>query len=628
MEHSAKGRAGASALAPAAAAQAEWPFRSSRWRGLLAVGALAAGVALAAQLVGRAAGAERPVRDADRLLSQMTLAEKIGQMTQPDRRFLERDQDIRDLGLGSLLSGGGSTPPRNTPRDWADMCDRYQRQALASRLGIPLIYGVDAVHGHNNVVGAVLFPHNIALGCTRDPELLERAARITAREVAATGIHWTFSPCVAVPQDERWGRTYEGFSEDPALVRTLAAAAVRGYQGPRLGEPASILACAKHFIGDGGTFGGRDQGDTRLAEDQLRALHLPGYLGALEAGVGSIMVSFSSWNGVKMHAQQHLLTDVLKGELGFSGFLVSDWRAIEQLPGSYGDQLAIAINAGIDMVMVPDRYREFIATLTEQVRRGRVSPGRIDDAVRRILKAKIALGLFERPLARRELLAEVGSAEHRAVARQCVRESLVLLKNDGRLLPLRKDLPRLCVTGDKADDLGAQCGGWSVSWQGGEGQITEGTTLLDGIRQAVLPATRVAFFPSSAQADVSGTEVGIVVVGEGPYAESRGDRQDLSLSAGDVANVLRLKQKGLRVVVIVLSGRPLLLEPIWAQADAILAAWLPGTEGAGVADVVFGDSAPRGKLSVSWPRTMAQIPINVGDVPYDPLLPYGFGLGY
>jgi beta-glucosidase len=560
-----------------------------------------------------------PGRDVESLLREMTLDEKVGQMAQADRSYLRRESDISDYALGSLLSGGGSSPPDKTAPGWVEMYDRYQSIAFGTRLRIPLMYGIDAVHGHNNVVGAVIFPHNVGLGCTRDASLVERVARATAEEVAATGLDWTFSPCIAVARDERWGRTYESFGETPEIVAEMAAAAVRGYQ-------PTILACAKHYLADGGTTGGRDQGDARMDEATLRALHLPGYRAAVAAGVGSVMASFSSWNGQKMHGNRYLLTDVLKGELGFSGFVVSDWAGIDQLPGDYTSDVETAVNAGIDMVMLPERYAEFVGTLKGLVLSGRVPLARVDDAVRRILRKKVELGLFDKPYADRSLLSQVGSDAHRQLGREAVRKSLVLLKNDGRVLPLSKMTRRIHVAGRNADDLGNQCGGWTISWQGGSGAITTGTTILQALRSAVLGGASVTYSRDGTGAD--GADVGIVVIGETPYAEGQGDRTDLALAAEDVAAVRAVRRARIPTVVVLVSGRPLILEAILGDADAIVAAWLPGTEGAGVADVLFGDVPPTGRLSHSWPRGMAQIPVNWGDANYDPLYPYGYGLSY
>jgi beta-glucosidase len=551
----------------------------------------------------------------------MTLDEKIGQMTQAERTYLSTESDIRDYLLGSVLSGGGSAPPVNDPAGWADMCDRYQQQALGTRLRIPLLYGADAVHGHNNLRGAVIFPHDIGLGCTRSAALVERVEQIAAEETLATGVRWTFSPCIAVARDERWGRTYESFGETPDLASMMAPAAVRGFQGG-----GRLLACAKHFLADGGTSGGVDQGDARISEAELRAIHLPGYQAAVDAGVGSIMVSFSSWNGAKMHGNRYLLTDVLKGELGFQGFVVSDWGGVDQLPGDYSQQVEAAVNAGIDMVMVPGRYREFIATLRALVQAGQVPMSRIDDAVVRILRQKMRIGLFEAPLADRSNAGTIGNAAHREVAREAVRQSLVLLKNQGRILPLSKTAVRVHVAGPRMDDIGSQCGGWTISWQGSTGAVTAGTSILQAIRAAVSPSTTVT--ASADGSGASGADVGIVVVGETPYAEGRGDRTDLGLSQEDLSAVERVKVAGVPTVVVLISGRPLVLGRALSLADGFVAAWLPGTEGEGVADVLFGAYAPTGKLSHSWPRTMEQVPINRGDADYDPLFPYGYGLTY
>ena len=585
----------------------------------------------------RAAGTTAPFSgDVDAraaaLVAQMTPEEKIGQMIQADYNAIAgHEEDITRLALGSVLNGGSSDPGDNSPRAWADAIDACARRALATRLKIPLLYGVDAVHGHNNIPGAVIVPHNIGFGAARDPVLVERAARVTAEEVLATGANWTFSPGVIVARDERWGRTYESFGEQPDLVGRLGAGAIRGYQTADLASPVSVLACAKHFLGDGGTTGGKDQGDTVCDEATLRRLFLAPYVDAVRAGVGSIMVSYSSWNGIKMHGQSRLLTDVLKGELGFRGFLVSDWAAIDQLPGDYATQIATSINAGLDMIMIPNgpgkknNYDEFAALLGEHLRAGRVSKARIDDAVRRILRVKLAMGLADRPLVSRSRLGEIGSAEHRAVARECVQRSLVLLKNERSAFPLAKSIRRLAVVGAAADDLGAQCGGWTVSWQGGHGAVTPGgTTLLAGLRE-VAPVNCTVTFDAGG-ANLTGAEAIVVVVAEEPYAEGKGDRKELTVPEKDLALLRRAHAANVPVVLVLLSGRPLILGEALGLCDALVAVWLPGTEGAGVADVLFGATAPTGKLPMSWPRTMAQIPVNVGDASYDPLFPYGFGL--
>ncbi len=562
----------------------------------------------------------------DSLLALMTLNEKIGQMTQAERSRGSIEQDVRTYFLGSLLSGGGSAPADNSPGGWADMYDQYQRAALQTRLKIPLLYGIDAVHGHNNVRGAVIMPHNIGLGCTNDPALVEEVERVVAREVAGTGIDWTFAPCIAVPRDERWGRTYEGFGETPHLTWTMSGAAVRGLQGTTLSGGQGIVACAKHFLGDGGTTGGDDQGNTQLDELTMRAIHLPGYEAAIQAGVGTIMASYSSWNGQKMHGSRFWLTTVLKEELGFKGFVISDYQGVDQLPGGYETAVESAINAGIDMVMVPINIETFITTLRGLVNANRVPISRIDDAVRRILRVKFRMGLFDRPFTDRSLTAAVGSPEHRAVAREAVRKSIVLLKNQPGTLPLSKSLTRVHVAGKNADDLGNQCGGWTITWQGQSGPVTTGTTVLQAIRDAVSPGTSVTFTRDGSGA--AGADVAIVVVGETPYAEMHGDRADLNLTSEDLTTFTRVRATGVPTVLVLISGRPMIVTDLVYASDAFLAAWLPGTEGAGVADVLFGDYNPTGILSHSWPRSMDQIPVNVGDTYYDPLYPFGFGLRY
>jgi beta-glucosidase len=557
------------------------------------------------------------------LLSRMTLEEKIGQMTQANLTNLRSIEDVKTYYLGSVLSGGGAAPADNSPKGWADTYDQLQAKALETRLRIPILYGIDAVHGHNNVRGAVIFPHNIGMGCTWNPELMRRAARITALEVAGTGIDWTFAPCIAVPRDERWGRTYEGFGETPEITELMAEAAVRGFQGDSLGDPTSIVACAKHYLGDGGTTRGIDQGNTEVDEATLRAIHLPGYIAAVRAGVRTVMASYSSWNGVKMHANKYLLTDVLKGELGFKGFIVSDWNAIDQLGPDYAANVKTAINAGIDMAMVPDKYATFFNTLKRLVQDGEVPMSRIDDAVARILRVKFELGLFERPFTDRALTDSVGCASHRAVARECVRQSLVLLKKRNGILPLKRDRGRILVAGPAADNLGYQCGGWTISWQGGSGRITEGTTILEALRAGARGA-EIVYSPDGQGVDSA--DVAVIAIGEKPYAEGAGDRDDLHLPSDQVAIVRRIKEKGIPTVVLLISGRPMILENVLHWCDVLFAAWLPGTEGAGIADVLYGDFAPTGRLTHSWPRSMKQIPINVGDPSYEPLFPYRHGI--
>ncbi len=571
---------------------------------------------------------------ADEWLKAMTLDEKIGQMTQADLKAVKDKADVARYALGSILSGGDSDPGDISAQGWARTHDELQSWALKSRLKIPIIYGIDAVHGHNNVDGAVVFPHNVGLGATRDAGLVEKAGRITALELAGTGIRWAFAPCLAVARDERWGRTYESFGENPELAEVLGAAAIRGLQGPSLAAATSALACAKHYMGDGGTTGGVDQGNTECDEATLRKIHLPGYITAIKAGIGSVMASYSSWNGKKMHGNHHLLTELLKKELGFRGFIVSDWAAIDQLSSDYKAAIEISINAGIDMVMIPNgpgqknSYVDFITLLKELVNEGKVPQSRIDDAARRILLVKARMHLADHPFSDPALTSAVGSAEHREAARECVRKSLVLLKNDKHALPLSKQVKRLVVAGPAADDLGIQCGGWTIAWQGKTGQVTRGgTTILAAIRQTVGPDTAIS--QSIDGSGASGADAVLVVIGERPYAEMRGDRKELSLPANDLAVLQKAREAGVPVVTIVLSGRPVLLGPVLESSDAVIAAWLPGTEGQGVADVLFGDFKPAGKLPHTWPRSMDQVPCNAGDDnSKEPLFPYGFGLTY
>jgi beta-glucosidase len=560
------------------------------------------------------------------LISRMTLDEKIGQMMQVDLGIIQYNPSIlTTYFIGSVLSGGGSDPSTgNSALSWANTYDKLQAYALNTRLNIPMMYGIDAVHGHNNVYGATIFPHNIGLGCTRDPALAKKAARITAMEVAATGIDWTFGPCIAVPRDERWGRTYEGFGETPELAQLFGSSEIRGFQGDSLSDPTSILACAKHYLGDGGTTGGIDQGDTQGDDATIRKLYLPGYISAVDSGVGSIMVSFSSINGQKMSGNKYWITDVLKNELGFKGLVVSDWAAIDQLTSNYKDCVEQSINAGIDMVMLPSRYVEFKNDMESLISEGKIDSTRVDDAVRRILTIKFKLGLFERPYTDRTFIDSLGSVGHRAVARQCVRESVVLLKKKDGILPLRKTNAKILVAGSNADNLGNQCGGWTISWQGSGGAITTGTTILQGMKNIAANATVV--YSKTGTFTNTSADYSIVVIGETPYAEGAGDRTDLNISPTDVDLVKKMKSYGAPLIIILVSGRPLILEKILHFSDVIIAAWLPGTEGDGIAEVLFGDYQPKGRLSHTWPKNMSQIPINFGDNFYSPLYGYGFGI--
>ncbi len=566
------------------------------------------------------------------LIGRMTLSEKAAQMSLVQKSAIA-EKDLTELGIGALLSGGGEAPDDNTPEGWAAMVRGFQDRALESRLGIPVMYGIDAVHGHNNVPGAVIFPHNIGLGAANDPELMKEIGRVTALEMVATGIYWNYAPAVSVPQDIRWGRTYEGYSENTERVTALATPYIRGLQGGDLSEPTSVLATPKHFVGDGGTVWGTsrtasywiDQGVTEADEATLRAIHLPPYPAAIHEGALSIMASYSSWGGEKMHAQEYLLTDVLKGELGFEGFVVSDWGAIDQISDDYYESVVRSVNAGIDMNMIPGNYPLFMSELIAAVENGDVSEERIDDAVRRILRAKFALGLFENPYGDDSLLSVVGSDEHREVARRAVAKSQVLLKNDDGLLPLSIDLPALVVGGQHADDVGLQSGGWSIEWQGGVGDITEGTSILDGIRSTVSADTPVVYDRAGQfeGADFIEGTVCLAVVGEQPYAEGVGDRGRLTLSNSDQDLVDRMSAECGDLVVIIVSGRPLIVTDLIDGMDALVAAWLPGTEGQGVADVLFGLEPFTGTLPYTWPPSLDQLgQSGVGE----PLFPYGFGL--
>ncbi len=565
-------------------------------------------------------------------LSKMTLDEKIGQMTQASKNALTTPSDITTYYLGSLLSGGGEGPngTGGTASQWANMYDNFQSYALQTPLKIPLLYGVDAVHGHNNVYGAVIFPHHIGMGATRDAALVQQADQVTRDEVLGTGIDWVFAPCVCVPRDDRWGRTYEGFGEDPALVSSLGVASIKGFQGTGLG-PTTVIATAKHYVADGGTKYGTgdsgyliDQGDAQITEAELQAIHLPPYQAAIQNGVGAVMISFSSWNGVKNHGNPYLITTVLKGELGFQGIVVSDWAGIDQLPGDYASDVRTAINAGIDMVMVPTNYKTFISTLRSEVLAGNVPMSRIDDAVTRILNAKFALGLFDQPYTDRAYTAQVGSAAHRAVARQAVRESLVLLKNDG-VLPLSKTSTyKIVVGGSHVNNLGYQAGGWTISWQGGSGATTVGTTFWQALQAAKPAGVTLQNVGTQTKGNYRG-DVGIVVVGETPYAEGQGDSSTLALSGANVAQINDICSRVTKCVIILMSGRPLIINSQLNQANAFVAAWLPGTEGAGITDALFGDYGFVGKLPVTWPNTVTQEPINDGDGQTG-LFPLGYGI--
>ncbi|WP_019659734.1 glycoside hydrolase family 3 protein [Stenotrophomonas hibiscicola] len=585
------------------------------------------------------------------LMAGMTVEEKVGQLVQGDIASVTPD-DVRRYRLGSILAGGNSDPGGRydaSPAEWLALADAFYDASMDTSKGgkaIPLLFGIDAVHGQSNIMGATLFPHNIGLGATRNPALLRQIGDITALETRVTGMEWTFAPTVAVPQDDRWGRTYEGYSESPDVVASYAAAMVEGLQG-RVGTPEfldgrHVIASVKHFLGDGGTTDGKDQGDTRISEPDLVRIHAAGYPPAIAAGAQTAMASFNSVNGEKMHGHRHYLTDVLKGRMNFGGFVVGDWNGHGQVKGCTATDCPATIIAGLDMAMASDSWKGFYETTLAAVKDGRITPQRLDDAVRRILRVKFRLGLFEagRPSTRAVggQFALIGAPAHRAVARQAVRESLVLLKNQNGLLPLSPK-QRILVAGDGADDVGKQAGGWTLNWQGtgtSRKDFPNADTIYEGIARQARAAGGEAVLAVDGRYAVK-PEVAVVVFGEDPYAEFQGDRPTLAYKPGnetDLALLKRLKADGIPVVAIFLSGRPLWVNREINAADAFVAAWLPGSEGAGIADVLLRGSDGRvqhdfkGKLSFSWPRTATQYANNVGQKDYDPLFAFGFGLTY
>lgn len=585
------------------------------------------------------------------LMAGMTVEDKVGQLVQGDIASVTPD-DVRRYRLGSILAGGNSDPGGRydaSPAEWLALADAFYDASMDTSKGgkaIPLLFGIDAVHGQSNIIGATLFPHNIGLGATRDPELLRQIGGITALETRVTGMEWTFAPTVAVPQDDRWGRTYEGYSESPDVVASYAAAMVEGLQG-RVGTPEfldgrHVIASVKHFLGDGGTTDGKDQGDTRISESDLVRIHAAGYPPAIAAGAQTAMASFNSVNGEKMHGHRHYLTDVLKGRMNFGGFVVGDWNGHGQVKGCTTTDCPATINAGLDMAMASDSWKGFYGTTLAAVKDGRITPQRLDDAVRRILRVKFRLGLFEagRPSTRAVggQFALIGAPAHRAVARQAVRESLVLLKNQNGLLPLSPK-QRILVAGDGADDVGKQAGGWTLNWQGTgttRKDFPNADTIYEGIARQASAAGGEAVLSVDGRYAVK-PDVAVVVFGEDPYAEFQGDRPTLAYKPGnetDLALLKRLKADGIPVVAVFLSGRPLWVNREINAADAFVAAWLPGSEGAGIADVLLRGSDGRvqydfkGKLSFSWPRTATQYANNVGQKDYDPLFAFGFGLTY
>jgi beta-glucosidase len=591
--------------------------------------------------VPRDAGIERRIEN---ILRKMTLEEKAGQVIQASITTV-KPEDIKTYHLGSVLNGGGGFPGaadgRNAkPKDYLALADAYYAASMDTSDGgqaIPIIWGSDAVHGHSNVVGATVFPHNIGLGATRNYDLIKRIGEITAIEMSVTGISWDFSPVVAVTRDDRWGRTYETYSEDPGIVRLAAANIIEGLQGKPgtkafLG-PGKVIGTAKHFLGDGGTVDGKDQGDNVVPEAALRDIHGAGYVGAFQSGAQGVMGSQSGWFGVELHGSRAFLTDVLKSQMGFDGILVGDWNAHGQVPGCSNASCAQSLNAGLDMFMVPDDWKALHGNIVAQVKSGAVPMARLDDAVRRILRVKMRAGLFsagkpsQRPFAKKPEL--FGSAAHRQVARQAVRESLVLLKNDG-VLPIRP-AQNVLVAGDGAHNIPKQAGGWTVTWQGTDTtneNFPGGTSIWDGIRAAVEAGGGRA----TLSADGTFTDkpnVAVVVFGENPYAEWEGDLRSIVYdNPKDITLVRRLRAAGVPVVSVFLSGRPLWVNPYLNASNAFVAAWLPGSEGGGVADVLSGAADFKGKLSFSWPKLPTQVVLNQGDPGYDPLFPLGFGLTY
>jgi len=631
------------------------------------------------------------------LLAKMNLDQKIGQLLQAERQFVT-PQEVKDYHIGSVLSGGGSVPGENKPEDWIKMNDEYWAASMEENddhLAIPLIYGVDAIHGNTNVLGSVVFPHNIGLGAANDPDLLEKIASTTAREIAATGVEWTFAPTLAVARNDHWGRTYESYSEDPKIVSEYAPRFVMGLQG-NYGEE-NVIACAKHWIGDGATLHGIDQGDMCISEEELRRLHLPPYKAAIDAGVLTVMVSLSSWYGKKCHGHKFLLTDLLKNELGFKGFVISDWDGIDYLDENYEESSVMALNAGMDMFMITGKWKEFIDHIKKNVKNDHISMTRLDDAVSRILRVKFQFNMFEKPRpAERKLSLDhscFGSTEHREVAREAVRKSLVMLKNEDDILPLTKN-DRILVAGKNAHNRGHQCGGFTVAWQGVDdneeateksyimsdskkekprvkkanntiahrSSIIGGTSIWEGIK-ALAPKAQLSI--DGSDADPAKHDIAVVCIGEVPYAEMLGDirvaglRKGLKIGKGsttadklpgedipivekgpygnnlylhelhpeDIETIKCITSKGIPVVAVMICGRPLVIEQELANSKAFVVAWFPGSEGQGVADVLFGDYDFQGKLSFSWPRYDDEN-WNLGDENYKPRFPYGFGLKY
>ncbi len=576
------------------------------------------------------------------LLASMTPAEKVGQMTQVELGSIT-PAEVAERAIGSVLSGGGGNPGDGSVGAWRDGVDSFVAASRRSRLGIPILYGTDAVHGHNNVVGATIFPHNIGLGATGDADLVRQVARAAALETAATGARWSFAPCLAVPQDIRWGRTYEGFSQEPTVVAALGRAAVEGWHGEHL-PVDGVLACAKHYVGEGamewGTAGSHrqpwidwwdgwgpdwliDQGDIRITDEEMREVHLAPFVAAIEAGALTVMACYGTWHGRRLHADRYLLTDVLKGELGFAGFVVSDWMALEQIDADYPTAVERAIGAGVDMVMVPFNHERFIGTTLQLLDDGRLTVERVDDAVVRILRAKAAIGLLDDSPPPAVSAEVIGCDEHRSLARRAAAQSTVILSN-ASALPIGPATTVLAA-GEALDDVGIACGGWTISWEGSPGPITPGRTMLDGLRSA-LGTDRVDYERDGRFGAVR-APVGVVTVHELPYVEGGGDRADLSVPGEQIDVVRRVRDHVDRLVVLVVSGRPLLLDDVLEDADAVVACWLPGTEADGIVDVLTGRVPASGSLPVSWPRSAAQVAGRTGSVSEPAAWPIGHRAG-
>ena len=581
----------------------------------------------------------------DSILSRMTLKQKVGQIIQGDSEFVT-PEDVKKYRLGSVLSGGNSAPgdkPYADVKTWLTDADAYFKASIdpeGVEVAVPIMWGIDAVHGHANLYGAVIFPHNIGLGAARDPDLIQRIARVTARELAVSGHDWTFAPTLTVPQNDRWGRSYEGFSENPDVVAAYATAIVTGFQG----EPGEdyfesdtrMISTAKHFLGDGGTKDGIDQGDSAISEEELRDIHAAAYVTALEAGVLTVMASFNSFHGKKLHGNKLLMTDVLKGQMGFNGFILGDWNGHGQVEGCSNTDCPQAFNAGLDMFMAPDSWKGIYDSILKHVNSGLIPMVRLDDAVRRILRVKMIYGLFDKPMPSDRSIAGIeeiiGSPAHRAVAREAVQKSMVLLKNNGNVLPLRKGAT-IHVVGDGADSIAKTSGGWTLSWQGGEhpnSEFPNGETILSAIRKIVEKAGGEVIHDPEGVLEVD-ADVVLAIYGENPYAEFKGDLKHLDFvpNGFETTRLRKLGRNGAKVVSIFLSGRPMFTSPEINASDAFIAAFLPGSEGGGVADMLFADPEVldfTGRLSFSWPKSAQDTELNVGSEEYDPLFAFGYGL--